>query len=302
MAPYAVYQDQARLLIRCLPAVAAVPEFALKGGTAINLFVQNMPRLSVDIDLTYLPIADRETTLAGIDAGLKTVADSLKRSVPGISVHLAPGPTPKLVAATADARIKVEPGVVARGSLMPPVEIELCVAAQAAYEMSTTARCLDSAELYGGKLCAALDRQHPRDLFDVMLLLATGPIPDTTRQAFVAYLAGHSRPMAELLAPNRQPIEVLFSSQFAGMTSQPIELADLELARTQLFQWAANALTHSERRFLLSVKQGEPDWSLLPFAGLDRWPAIQWKLLNVRRMSADKHRQAIDRLRRVLGL
>lgn len=302
MAPYAVYQDQARLLIRCLPAVAAVPDFALKGGTAINLFVQNMPRLSVDIDLTYLPIADREMTLAGIGAGLKTVADSLKRSVPGISVHLTPGPTPKLVAATADARIKVEPGVIARGSLIPTVEIELCVAAQAAYEMSTKARCLDSAELYGGKLCAALDRQHPRDLFDVMLLLAAGPIPDTTRQAFVAYLAGHSRPMAELLAPNRQPIEVLFSSQFAGMTSQPIELADLELARTRLFQWAANALTYSERRFLLSVKQGEPDWSLLPFAGLDRWPAIQWKLLNVRRMSADKHRQAIDRLRRVLGL
>jgi hypothetical protein len=46
-------------LIRVLPSIAEEACFALKGGTAINLFVRDMPRLSVDIDLTYLPVQPR---------------------------------------------------------------------------------------------------------------------------------------------------------------------------------------------------------------------------------------------------
>lgn len=135
-----------------------------------------------------------------------------------------------------------------------------------------------------------------------MHLQAAGPIPDSIRQAFVAYLAGHRRLIAELMQPNRKPIEDLFASHFAGMTEEPVDLADLEAARTQLFEWAASALTDSERRFLLSVKQGEPDWSLLPFECLDKWPAIQWKLHNIRQMGVRSHQKALDRLRKVLGL
>jgi len=86
------------------------------------------------------------------------------------------------------------------------------------------------------------------------------------------------------------------------MTEESVELAELEAARTQLFEWAASALTDNERRFLLSIKQGEPDWSLLPFEGLDQWPAIQWKLHNIRLMSDRRHKAAIGRLREVLDL
>ena len=86
------------------------------------------------------------------------------------------------------------------------------------------------------------------------------------------------------------------------MTEEPVELADLEAASTQLFEWAASALNENKRRFLLSIKQGEPDWSLLPFEGLDRWPAIQWKLHNIRQMSTRSHKKALDRLRKVSGL
>ncbi len=135
-----------------------------------------------------------------------------------------------------------------------------------------------------------------------MHLQASEPIPDSIRQAFVAYLAGDRRPIAELLQPNRKPIEDLFANHFAGMTEEPVELAELERAREQLFEWAASALTNSERRFLLSIKQGEPHWSLLPFEGLDRWPAIQWKLHNMRQMGARNHKKALDRLRDVLEL
>ena len=183
-----------------------------------------------------------------------------------------------------------------------PVSSALCSAAQEDYELFVEIQRLDSPDLYAGKLCAALDRQHPRDLFDVMHLQAAGPIPDSIREAFVAYLAGHRRPIAELLQPNRKPIEGLFANHFAGMTEEPVELADLEAARTQLFEWAASALTENERRFLLSIKHGEPDWSLLPFEGLDQWPAIQWKLHNIGLMSTRSHRKAVERLREVLGI
>lgn len=135
-----------------------------------------------------------------------------------------------------------------------------------------------------------------------MHLQAAGPIPDSIRQAFVAYLAGHRRPIAELLQPNRKPIENLYANHFAGITADPVELAKLEAARTQLFAWAASALTDNERRFLLSIKQGEPDWTLLPFSGLEQWPAIQWKLHNIRQMNPRSHKRAVDRLRTMLGI
>ena len=135
----------------------------------------------------------------------------------------------------------MEPSVVIRGSVVPPVSSELCSAAQEAYELFVEIQRPDTADLYAGKLCTALDRQHPRDLFDVMHLQASGPIPDSIRQAFVAYLAGHRRPIAELLQPNRKPIEDLFANHFAGMTEAPVELAELEAALKQLFEWAASA-------------------------------------------------------------
>ena len=69
------YRRQVELLVRTLPHVAQERCFALKGGTAINLFVRNLPRLSVDIDLTYLPVADRARSLADIEAALRLIGD-----------------------------------------------------------------------------------------------------------------------------------------------------------------------------------------------------------------------------------
>ncbi len=302
MAARNSYRAQVELLIRCLPAFASASQFALKGGTAINLFLRDMPRLSVDIDLTYLPLSDRETALGDIRAQLAMIAEGLARTVPGANVQFMDGDAPKLLVDKSGARIKVEPSIIIRGSLLPPVSSELCSAAQEAYQLFVEIERLDLPDLYAGKLCAALDRQHPRDLFDVMHLQASGPIPDSIRQAFVAYLAGHRRPIAELLQPNRKPIEDLFANHFTGMTEEPVELVELETARTELFEWAATALTDNERRFLLSIKQGEPDWSLLPFDSLHKWPAIQWKLHNIRQMSIRSHKKSLDRLRAVLDL
>ncbi len=70
------YFQQVRLLIEVLPLIAREADFALKGGTAINLFVRDLPRLSVDIDLTYLPIADREEPLAAIGETVRKLAET----------------------------------------------------------------------------------------------------------------------------------------------------------------------------------------------------------------------------------
>ena len=294
---------QADLLIRGLPSVARLREFALKGGTAINLFRQDMPRLSVDIDLTFLPITDRRNALDAIRTGLVTIAENVRRTIPGARVQQTAGEAPRLlIGAMSGARIKVEPNTVIRGSLYPPVQSALCPAAQDEYDLFVRVQRLADGDLYGGKLCAALDRQHPRDLFDVKPLFEAGAVPDEIRRAFVVYLASHRRPMAELLAPRRKPIRDLFIHHFSGMTAKPIDLDALETTRSRLSAWAATALVDDERRFLLSIKRGDPEWSRLPFPDLDRWPALQWKVRNIRKMAARDHERALHRLRAVLDV
>src|ERR1700677_2051035 len=84
-----IYRRQVALLIRLLPLVAEQECFALKGGTAINLFVRDMPRLSVDIDLTYLPIQPRAQSLKAIDAAMKAIAKRIRQSIEGAQINEA---------------------------------------------------------------------------------------------------------------------------------------------------------------------------------------------------------------------
>ena len=165
-----------------------------------------------------------------------------------------------------------------------------------------SAHCLSIADLYGGKICAALDRQHPRDLFDVKLLLEKEGITTQIRQAFIVYLASHSRPMAELLAPNILNIQTLFNTEFVGMTRVPISLEALEQTQKILPVVLRHELTDNERRFILSVKKGEPAWEYLPLPGIEHLPAVQWKLANIRQMSKNRHTAAVNKLKSVLEM
>lgn len=80
------YRQQVELLVRTLPSVAAETVFALKGGTAINLFVRDLPRLSVDIDLTYLPVKPRNDSLSEIEETLQRIGNSISQSLPDVKV------------------------------------------------------------------------------------------------------------------------------------------------------------------------------------------------------------------------
>jgi len=297
------YDTQVRLLLRCLPEISRHPCFALKGGTAINLFVRDLPRVSVDIDLTYLPLKPRREALQEIHSTLRTLKADIEEHVPSSRVREVQNQdyVVKLLVSTNDAVVKIEPNLILRGSVHEPEDRDLCLTAQERSEVFISVQTLSTADLYGGKLCAALDRQHPRDLFDVKLLLDDTGITPEIRRAFVVYLAGHSRPMNELLAPRLQDIGRLYVDQFVGMTRNEVSLDDLLQVQRDLANTLVRALDDAEREFLVSIKRGEPEWDRLGIEHLAQLPAIQWKLINVRKMDPVKHKAALTQLIKVLA-
>ena len=130
----AIYSDQVHLLISVLPHVAKERCFALKGGTAINLFVRNMPRVSVDIDLSYLPVEDRDTSLKTIDTALNNIETNTKKAIPGSIINKSlltgTGYCNRLLISREGVTVKVEVTPVLRGSVHPPQEKEMTANAE----------------------------------------------------------------------------------------------------------------------------------------------------------------------------
>jgi predicted nucleotidyltransferase component of viral defense system len=284
------YRRQAALLIRVIPFVAEETCFALKGGTAINLFVRNMPRFSVDIDLTYLPVADRKTSLAEIDAAMQRIADRIQKGLRGTRVTSSKlkeaGIISKLFVELDGVQIKIEVTPVLRGCVYEPQTRSVSEAVEAAFGFAEI-QVVSFADLYAGKLVAALDRQHPRDLFDVRDLLANEGVDDDLRNAFVVYMVSHNRPMAEVLAPTRQDIRQEFERGFEGMTENPVELDHLLQARENLIEELVGRMPEEHRRFLASFKRGKPQWELLKVPHAEQLPAVQWRLQNLAMMKPD---------------
>lgn len=299
------HRRQAALLIRVIPFVAEESCFALKGGTAINLFVRNMPRFSVDIDLTYLPVADRKTSLAEIDAAMQRIAVRIQKGLRGarvISLKLKEaGIISKLFVELDGVQIKIEATPVLRGCVYEPETRSVSEAVEAAFGFAEI-QVVSFADLYAGKLVAALDRQHPRDLFDVRDLLANEGIGDELRKAFVVYILSHNRPMAEVLAPTRQDITQEFERGFEGMTENPVKLADLLQAREELIAELVGKMPGEHRRFLASFKKGKPEWDLLGIPHVENLPAVQWKMQNLAAMDPKKRGQLVENLLKALGI
>ena len=301
-----IFFKQAELLLRILPLIYNEEIFALKGGTAINFFLRNLPRLSVDIDLTYLPVNDRDSALNEICSSLLLISEGIKRRMPGTEIiqkkihgtDVVRG----LVVDREGVTIKIEPNLVLRGSVHPPEIRQLSKKAQDLFELSLQSRTLSPYDLYAGKICAALDRQHPRDLFDVHLLLKSEGLKPEIRKAFIVYLISHPRPMVEILSPQRKDIRDIFEKEFKGMIAENIIFEALEITRNDLIAILRQDLAPDERRFILSVKQGQPRWDLLNLEGIKDLPAVKWKLLNIARMDPSKHQKAVRKLRDFLGV
>jgi predicted nucleotidyltransferase component of viral defense system len=301
-----VFFRQAELLLRVLPFVNEEKAFALKGGTAINFFLRDLPRLSVDIDLTYLPVNDRKTALTEIEKALLRISKEVEKRIAGVRTfskkHREFDNVAGLLIRRGDATIKVEPNSVLRGSVFPTEKRTLCQKAQDLFELSIEARTLSFGDLYGGKACAALDRQHPRDLFDIHMLLKNEGLPEEVRKAFIVYLVSHSRPMIEILNPRWGDLRPVFEREFQGLVVEPITPEELRSAGEQLVSRLHKEMTREERLFILSVKEGKPQWDMSGVSGIENLPAVQWKLQNISRMAPIKHRDALRKLQDYLSV
>lgn len=298
------YINQVRLLLQCMPAIRNQDYFVLKGGTAINLFIHDLPRLSVDIDLAYKHLDNRDDSLKNIQLGLRQISFSIKNSNPNFVIKekiSQEGYLLKLLVHDGKTIIKIEPNFIVRGTLLPVQLGTTCQRIKNEFDsFIDEIPMMATDELYAGKICAALSRQHPRDLFDIKILFETGGITDTIRQAFLVYLVSNSRPIHEILAPNLIDIKAVFEKEFSRMTNENITLEQLLSAREQLIQEINKSLTKQEKDFLLSVKQGTPRYELFPYTHIRHLPALQWKLLNIKKLKEGKHGQLLDKLRKVL--
>ena len=297
------YQKQVQLLVRALPGVAEEKDFALKGGTAINLFVRDFPRLSVDIDLTFLPVLPRAESIVAINAGMARIAQRLRTGIASVHVHAHKTPDgvlTRLVARQDGVQIKIEINPVMRGSVYDPVVMRVAEKVEAIFGYAE-ARLVSQADLYAGKLMAALDRQHPRDLFDVRELLAREGISEELRRAFIVYLISHDRPMAEVLRANLKDIEDEYERGFVGMTEDDVPIESLLAARQQMIDLIVGDMPADHRAFLISFERGTPDWSLLGLPAARDLPAVRWRQLNLDKLTKDKREALVTQLQKVIG-
>ena len=302
-----LYKAQVELLLDIIPYVDKEKCFALKGGTAINLFIWEMLRLSVDIDLTYLPFDNRNLALAKISESVLRIKDSIAKNLPGVQVEasgVTPGQKDRLLCSRSGTKIKVEVNTTMRGSINPLALKQVVPAARKEFGKFAAMQVVSDAEIFGGKICAALDRQHPRDLFDIHQLFDAGGITEEIKDGFIAALLSHNRPMHELLKPNFQDQIEVFANQFQGMTLRPFTYADYENARIRLTKEVSAMLTENDKNLLLSFKAGHPDWSLSKTQRLQDLPAVKWKLQNILKLQSQdskKHEAMLKNLRMVLS-
>jgi len=294
------YKEQVRLLLRILPVIYREEDFAVHGGTAINLFVKNLPRYSVDVDLTYIPLAPRDESLAEIDKKLALISQQLERAVPDINIRPVPN---KLLCTLGRSTVKIEVNGIKRGIIGPTIEMPLCNKAQEEFGMYCKARIVPTEQLYGGKIAAALSRQHPRDLFDYNYM-ETDKIVGLKR-GFVFALLGSDKPFIESLSPNSINQQEALENQFRGMTDIPFTYENYENARKQLIAFVNTMLSEEDQAFLVSFEEGDPQWEKSAYSDFMDFPSVQWKLLNVHKLKTQnptKHRREVDRVKVYFGM
>ncbi|AQZ50865.1 nucleotidyl transferase AbiEii/AbiGii toxin family protein [Martelella mediterranea] len=291
------YQAQVRLLMRLIPIVAREACFALKGGTAINLFVRNLPRLSVDIDLMYLPVNDRPEALADIDAAMKRIRAAALAELPGARVteNVHDDAILRLLVMAEGTQVKIEVSPVLRGVVHEPSTIPVTEAVEEAFGFAETS-VVSFEDLFAGKLVAALDRQHPRDLFDVRGLLAHEGLSDDLREAFIVYLLSHNRPMGEVLSGRVKDLANEYRNGFEGMTEEVVAIDELIETQHEMIEVLIGGMPDHHREFLIGFERGEPDWSFLKIGHVAELPAIRWRQRNLDKLKPEQRSALVELL------
>jgi predicted nucleotidyltransferase component of viral defense system len=290
------YKKQVALLIRIMPSVYKIEDFAVHGGTAINLFHKDMPRYSVDIDITYLPLQNREESLKNINSHLQKLKQLIEKTIPGIKITHKPDIW-KLLCINDGSIVKIEVNGTKRGIIGYVEDKSLCARAQSEFKMGCIARVVSLSQLYGGKIAAALSRQHPRDLFDYKFMSVDSF--DEIKDGLILALLGGDRPIFEYLQPQLIDQSDALQNQFEGMSDQQFSYDDYMAARLDLIEKVNKNLSQTDREFFLSFEQGEPDWTKCCAGDLSNYPSVKWKLQNIERLkktNPKKFIQGIEKL------
>ena len=289
-------------MLQLIPAISEIDDFAIHGGTAINLFVLDLPCYSVDIDVTFIPIKSREETFSDIRTHLTTLKEKIKHLFPRIIIEEKPN---KINCLLNGILVKIEVNGTKRGLIEPPAILPLCNLAQTEFMTFCEAKIVSFSQLYGGKISAALDRQHPRDLFDVKLMFEkTNNIDDIRKGLFYCILGG-DRPIVESLAPNRTDQSDTLVKQFSGMTNIPFTYSDFEETREKLIAFINTNLTDKDKEFFLDFEAGNSLSKFIDYQEFLKFPSVQWKQLNINKLKSEnpvKHKQGIEKLAKHLGI
>jgi predicted nucleotidyltransferase component of viral defense system len=285
-----------------MPAVANETCFAIHGGTAINLFVNDMNRLSVDIDLTYVPLESRADSLTHINEALSRISEQVKKQIKGIHI-ITRLDICKLTCEYHGCQVKIEVNQTKRGIVGGDVlRLPLCERAQEEFGVELEANIVPLTLLYGGKMAAALSRQHPRDLFDIRHMRIS---LQEAKYGFVFCLLGSDRPLHESFAPHIIDQRLAMEKQFEGMSDISFTYAMFEETRQTLIAQVKNLFDRYEREFLVNFELAAPDWDNSPYKEFERYPSIQWKQKNILKLkhdNPDKLKMEVNKLRMALDV
>lgn len=286
------YTDRVQLLVDILPTLAKEVRFALKGGTAINLFEHDLPRLSVDIDLTWLPTQDFALDSSQISEALQRLAELFRASPLKLQVQTSGpekgGSINRLIASRGRARVQIETTPVMRGTVHPVRTMAVQQQVQEAFGFASI-QVLDFADLYAGKMAAALSRQHPRDLFDIGLLLEDPRADERLWRTFLVYMTCSPKPAWEMLIPNDpKDFSAIYETHFRGMSAIPASAEMLLEYRARLLRRIADWFTPESRAFLESIESEDPDFDLIDLPHAADLPAVKRKLQNLASRSGSK--------------
>lgn len=297
-----IYRRKVELLLRILPFLTDEDCFAIHGGTAINLFVKNLYRLSVDIDVTYIPIEDRNTSLLRINEALERIADRVKRAFRDVRI-IPRFDICKITCESRGCQVKIEVNQTKRGLVCGEAALlPLCEKAQSLFGIEVEARIVSIPQLYGGKISAALSRQHPRDLFDVKQMDI--PLADV-KDGLIFCLLGSDRPIHESFAPNIIDQHEAMERQFSGMSEILFTYKDFEATREKLVSDVNSVMTEEDRQFLIDFEELAVDWENTQYSSFRKYPSVRWKMQNLQKLKASnskKLKTEANKLRKVFGM
>jgi hypothetical protein len=276
------FKQQVSLLLDIMPIIAKEPQFAIHGGTAINLFELDMPRLSVDIDLTFIPFTeDREYDFSHIRQGLHHIKEGIQGNLSGITFPDSKRADEelKLFCLRDNSVVKIEVNQINRGLIAEARTLTLSTKAQEYFDTYCKVTTVSVGQLWGGKMNAALDRQHPRDLFDMRNFYQNHTLTDDIKCGFLYFLLCSKRPIHEVLQPKYIDQKGVLLNQFIGMSDMPFSYEDYKQARQENRDKINQSLTDSDKEFLMSFLKGEPKWT--ENYNFSQYPPIRWKLLNL---------------------